>query len=96
MINATEARANAINYEAAILADIEAKVNELTEMMSKSIEFHSKNGYTQATFCPYEKSRFTTVKALEYAQQLFTKTFEDAGFTVLENHYGKNTLKIEW
>ena len=71
MIRATEAQANVINYESVILTDIQNKVDELADVMSRSIEFHSKNGYTSANFCPYEKSRFTDIKALEYAQDLF-------------------------
>ena len=96
MIKATEAQANVINYEAAIRTDILTKVNELIDVMSRSIEFHSKNGYTSANFCPYEKSRFTNVKALEYAQELFQKIFEEAGYTIVENNYGKNSLIVKW
>lgn len=96
MIKATEAQANVINYEAAIREDIQNKVNELAEVMSKSIAFHSKNGFTSANFCPYEKSRFTNIKALEYAQELFNKLFEDAGYTIVENNYGKNSLIVKW
>ena len=96
MIKATEAQANVINYETTIRADIQNKVNELAEVMSKSIVFHSKNGFTSANFCPYEKSRFTSIKALEYAQELFNKLFEDAGYTIVENHYSKNSLIVKW
>lgn len=96
MIKAAEARANVISYETAINADITHKVDELLDIMDKSIQFHSQNGYTSLTFTPYDKSRFSTVYALEYAQELFTQRFEDAGYTILENHYGKNNLKIEW
>lgn len=96
MIKATEARANVTNYEAVIKADIARKVDELLDIMDKSIQFHSQNGFSSLTFTPYDKSRFSNVHALEYAQELFTKRFEDAGYTVLENHYGKNSLKIEW
>lgn len=96
MIKATEARANVINYEAAIDADITSKVDELIAIMDKSIQFHPQNDFIFLTFTPYDKSRFSNVHALEYAQELFTKRFEDAGYTVLENHYGKNILKIEW
>lgn len=96
MIKAAEAHANVIAYETAIDADITRKVDELINIMDKSIQFHSQNGYTELTFNPYDKSRFSTVHALEYACCLFTKRFEDAGYTVLENHYGKNSLKIKW
>lgn len=96
MIKATEAQANVINYEAIVRADTKSKVNELAEIMSKSIIFHSRKGFTSANFCPYEKSRFTTIKALEYAQELFAELFENAGYTVVENHYGKNSLIIKW
>ena len=96
MINATEARTNVINYEAAILAELDATIAELVDMMSKSIEFHSKNGYTSAAFCPFGQSRFTNVQALEYAQNKLEKIFEEAGYNVIENHYGKNTFKVEW
>lgn len=96
MIKATEAQANVINYEASINEEIKKKVDELVEIMSKSIEYHSKNGFTHANFCPYEKSRFLNVKALETAQEMFKKIFEDAGYTVIENNYGKNSLIVEW
>ena len=96
MINANEAKANVINYEAALLAALDEKINELVDIMGRSIEYHSKNGFTSIQFCPYEKSRFTNVRALEYAQKRFTEIFEEAGYTVVENHYGKNIIKIEW
>ena len=96
MIKATEAQANVLNYEFAIRVEVRDKVNELINVMSKSIEFHSKNGLTGAQFCPYDKSRFPTIKALEYAQELFQTIFEDAGYTVVENRYDKNSLKIKW
>lgn len=96
MIKATEAQANVINYETAIREDIKRKVDEMAEIMSKSIKYHSQNGFTSATFMPYEKSRFTNIKALEYAQELFQKIFEDAGYQVLENNYGKNNITIKW
>jgi len=96
MIKATEAQANVINYEAAILEDIQNKVNELADIMSKSIEFHSKNGFHEVHFTPFDKSRFSNVNALETAERLFQKLFEEAGYTVLENHYGKNSLVIRW
>ena len=96
MIKATEAQANVLNYEFAIRVEVRDKVNELINVMSKSIEFHSKNGLTGTQFCPYDKSRFSTIKALEYAQELFQTIFEDAGYIVIENSYEKNSLKIKW
>ena len=96
MIKATEAQANVLNYELAIRVEVRDKVNELINVMSKSIEFHSKNGLTGVQFCPYDKSRFTTIKALEYAQELFQTIFEDAGYIVVENRYDKNSLNIKW
>lgn len=96
MIKATEAQANVINYETAIREDIKRKVDDMAEIMSKSIKYHSQNGFTSAAFTPYEKSRFANIKALEYAQELFQKIFEDAGFEVLENNYGKNSIIIKW
>ena len=68
MITAREAQTNVINYENTIKADVQNKVNELIEIMSKSIAYHSKNGFDTLSFCPYEKSRFSSVKTLEYAQ----------------------------
>lgn len=96
MITAKAAKENVQAYEDAIDQDIKNKVNELLDIMSKSIEFHSKNGFTSLIFTPYDKSRFQTVHALERAQELFTQILTDNGYTVLENHYGKNSLKIEW
>ena len=96
MIKAAEAKANVINYEVAIRTNIQNKVNELVDIMSQTIQFNSENGFDYAQFCPYEKSRFSDVKSLEYAQKLFQKIFEDAGYTILENHYGKNSLIVKW
>lgn len=96
MIKATEAQANVINYEAAFCENIKHKVDDMAEIMSKSIKYHSQNGFTSAIFTPYEKTRFTSIKALEYAQELFQKIFEDAGYQILENNYDKNTISIKW
>lgn len=96
MITAIEARINVTNYETIILANVEKTVSEIIDIISRSIEFHSKNGYTHLIFTPYEKSRFSTVKELEYAQKLFRKILEEAGYTVLENNYGRNILNVSW
>ena len=64
--------------------------------MSQSIEYHSKSGFSSATFYPYEKSRFNSTQAIEYAHELIQDMLTDAGYTILENNTETNCLRIEW
>ncbi len=63
--------------------------------MNKIIQFHSQNDFNSLIFNPYDESRFTTVHTLEHAQEPLIKSFKNTGYTILENHYEKNILKIE-
>ena len=96
MINATEARSNIAKYENEILANVQAKVEAIVEKMSDTIKFNSENGLDFASFSPYEKSRFTCTQTMECAKQMFQKLFKDAGYTIIENCYTKNSLIIKW
>ena len=96
MINAETAKANVITFQAQFIAKVQAAVDELLETMSKSIEFHSRQGFTVAEYCPYTSSRFPCDKAKEEAQKMFDKTFKEYGYTVLVNNIEKNVLKIQW
>lgn len=63
MLQAIKARANVANYEAATNANIAHKVDELLDIMDKSIQFHSQNSFSSLTFIPYDKSHFSSVHA---------------------------------
>lgn len=96
MINANEAKANVINYVAAQNAILEEKISSLLDTMSKSIDYHSKHGFSSLQFCPYEKSRFTSEQSLKYAQARFKEIFEKEGYTIIKNNYEENMLHIAW
>ena len=96
MITAQQAKANAINYEVNVYRDTEAKVDELLETMSKSIEFHSKSGFDCIEFTPYAKSRFTSIRTMELASEIFERKFKDFGYEIILNSWENNSLKIQW
>jgi len=96
MIKASEARANVMNYELTFRAEVQKEVDKLAETLSQSIGYHSSCGFSIASFAPYDKAIFNSTKALVYAQELFQKLFEDAGYTVAENNYERNSLIIRW
>ena len=96
MIKASEAKANVINYEIALYNKVKVITDELLETMSKSIEFHSKNGLDSADFMPYGRSQFSTDKTMQIASKIFEKAFKDNGFKIIRNDWANNTLKISW
>ena len=96
MISAEKARQNTINYEIKVYQQTETKVLEIAETMSKSIEYHSRNGFDTLDFMPYEKTRFTSDQTMNIAQDILRKLFESNGFEILENDIAKNIFRIRW
>lgn len=96
MITANEARNNVTRLEIKEYQKVAAKVTELIDTMSKSIEFHSKNGIDHLDFYPFEKSHFPSHRELEIASQIFGQTFKDNGYKVTRNSWGNNILTIQW
>lgn len=96
MIRASEAKANVTAYESHRFHAVEMKVNELLETMSKSIEYHSKNGITKLEFMPYENSRFPSYDEKEIASRIFLSIFQNNGYSVARNSWSDNILEIRW
>ncbi len=96
MISAETARQNINKYETAIYQQTETKALEIIETMSKSIEYHSRNGFDCLDFMPYEKTRFTSNHTMNIAHDIFQKIFETNGFEILCNDITKNILRVRW
>lgn len=96
MITAKEAKMNVINYEITLYDKIKIIVDDTLKAMSKSIEFHSQNGFDSLEFVPYNKSQFSSEKAMQIASNIFEKTLKDNGFKIIRNDWKNNLLKITW
>lgn len=96
MISAETARHNVNQYEIEIYQQTETKVLELIDTMSKSIEYHSRNGFDCLNFAPYEKTRFTSDHVMNIAHEIFRKIFEANGYKIICNDVAKNILKVQW
>lgn len=96
MIKATEAKKNVNEYQEKLFLETEKKVNEFTELMSESIEFHSKNGFNEITFIPYEISRFPSRTMMEMASSIFQAILMTNGYEIVTNDWQKNILKVRW
>ena len=96
MITANEARQNVIRHEVEEYQKVAEKVTEIIDTMSKSIEFHSKNGFDHLDFCPYNKSRFSSCHELEIASKIFEQMFKDNGYKVTRNSWSDNIFTIQW
>ena len=96
MITANEARNNIIRHEMEEYQSVAAKVTELIDTMSKSIEFHSKSGIDHLDFMPFDKSRFPSCRELEIASQIFGQMFKDNGYKVTRNSWSDNIFTIWW
>ena len=96
MIKATEARTNVINHEVEKYNQIKKIVDELLEAMSKSIEFHSKNGYESVDFMPYGNSRFPSDAAKITASGMFETILKDNGYEIIQHDWSQNILKVRW
>ena len=96
MITASEARGNVTEYEQAEYIRISTKLSEVIDTMSKSIEFHSKNGITQLTFYPYDKSRFSSFHDLIIASDILEKKFKNNGYKIIHNNHNNNVFTIRW
>jgi len=96
MITASEARNNVTRYEEEEYQKVAAKVPELINAMSKSIEFHSKSGVDHLDFYPFDKSRFSSYRELEIASQIFEQMFKDNEYKVTRNSWSDNILTVQW
>lgn len=96
MVTASEARLNVTNFEKDQYNKVMKLAEETLEAMSKSIELHSKNGYSSAEFVPYDRSRFETYQEMRIASEIFQKVFTGVGFEVLQNDWTNNIIKIKW
>lgn len=96
MITANEARNNVIRHEMEEYQSVAAKITELIDTMSKSIEFHSKSGIDHLDFMPFDKSRFQSCRELEIASQIFGQMFKDNGYKVTRNSWSDNIFTIRW
>ena len=96
MITANEARNNVTRYEIEEYQKVAAKVTELIDTMSKSIEFHSKSGIDHLDFAPFDKSRFPSYRELEIASKIFGQMFKDNGYKVTRNSWSDNVFTIQW
>jgi len=96
MITAQEAKKNVELYEVALYQKtLDGAMTQL-DTMSTIIEFHSKNGKRQIVFTPYDKSRFPSSEMLDMARNIFDSILKQNGYTVVENDYQKNLLKVQW
>ena len=96
MFKANEAKKNVNEYQKKLLFETEKKVSDFTELMSESIEFHSKNGFNEITFTPYEISRFPSMAIMEMASSIFQAILKANGYEIVTNNWQKNILKIRW
>ena len=96
MISANEARSNVTEYEIYLYGLAEKKVNEIIPIISESIEFHSKNGFTEIEFTPYGISRFSSYRMMEIASTIFNQILKENGYKILVNDWEHNILKIRW
>ena len=96
MIKASEAQANVINYKVMQYNKVKEVADEILETMSKSIEYHSRNGFNSADFMPYGKSQFPCEQALQTASEIFEKVFMSNGYEIVKNDWQNNILKIKW
>ena len=96
MIKANEAKKNVIEYHERVFLATEHKVNEIIETMSESIEFHSKNGFTELVFTPYDNSRFNTDEIKSMASMIFQAILISNDYEIVKNDWQNNILKIRW
>lgn len=96
MIKANEAKKNVNEYQEKVFLETQEKVNEFVELMSESIEFHSKNGFDEITFTPYDFSRFSSVDMMEMASSIFQAILMTNGYEIVTNNWQKNILKVRW
>ena len=96
MIKASEARANVINHETELYNNVKTIADEILDAMSKSIEFHSQNGFESAEFMPYRDSRFSSEYMQRVASEIFEQVFTENGYKVVRNDWVNNTLKVTW
>lgn len=96
MINAKEAKKNVYNYQEKQFLETEKTVNEIIEVMSDSIEYHSKNGFSEISFCPYNESRFSSDEMKDIASSIFQAILISNGYEIITNNWRTNVLKIRW
>ena len=96
MISAKEARQNVISKIAADYRAVEKEVTDFLDEMSTSIQFHSRNGFTEIEFTPYADSRFPSIRYKELAKEIFDRILKQNGYTIAVNNIEINILKIQW
>ena len=96
MITASEARDNVKMYKEALYTTTKNALQPVLKTISKGIEFHSRAGLSETTFYPFEVPELTTVEMKITAKQVYQNVLSQKGFTIVENNWIKNVLKIRW
>ncbi len=96
MITASEARNNVKIYEETLYTTTKNALQPALETISKDIEFHSRAGLSETTFYPFEVPELTTAEMKITAKQVYQNILSQKGFTIVENNWIKNILKVRW